>query len=382
MKPALFLAPALLTLGLSAASATTASTTALRPATAPSDTITVRLPNKAVMTLLVRDAAQLRQMKNYHLDSLTSRLGTYIAQAEAAAKTSKTERVTMEFYPDKDQPGENLPEQVRITTHKNAANHNRVDVLLNKKFGVNVVTNDDGHKSYDLNSGGSRSKHNADSTERKQREEHRNRSHFTDFRLDVGLNTLVNKKGPVANSLDLRPEGSRYLNIGWMYSQRLGGKRSPMFLSLGPEFSFNNYMLEGNNRWVNQNNITQVVADGQDRELQKSKLTTTTINVPLMLTMKLGGNSKGRSDFKLGVGGFAGYLLGQHTKIKYFEDGKSNKDKDRGSFNLNEFQYGVQGVIGVGDFTLFGKYNLNELFKDNRGPQVQALSFGLQFSGL
>ena len=93
------------------------ATTPTAPAPA-NDTIVVRLPNKATLTMVVRDAAQLREMKNYKLDSLTSRLATYIMQAEAAAKAGSASQVTMEFYPDKDRPGQQLPEKVRITAHK------------------------------------------------------------------------------------------------------------------------------------------------------------------------------------------------------------------------------------------------------------------------
>lgn len=88
------------------------------PGTVRKDTIVVRLPNQATLTLVVRDAAQLRQLKNYHLDSLTSQLAGYITQAETAAKTATIDQVTLQFYPDKDQPGKNLPEQIRITTRK------------------------------------------------------------------------------------------------------------------------------------------------------------------------------------------------------------------------------------------------------------------------
>lgn len=381
MKSALFLAPALLALGLSATYASAAAVPTLRPATLPQDTITVKLPNQAVMTLLVRDAAQLRQLKNYHLDSLTSRLGTYIAQAEAAAKTSKTERVTMDFYPDKDQPGQNLPEKVRITTQRGRPNTNNVVVNLGRKLNIQVDTDENGNKN--LTSHRTNGEPRRDST----RQHNAGRSHFSNFRLDVGLNSFVNKKayttapGLTPGKLELRPEGSRYVVIGIAHSQRLGGKRSPMYLSLGPEFSFNNYMLQGNNKWLNVNGRTEVVGEAEGRELQKSKLTTTTLNVPLMLTMQL-RNAKGRPTVQLGAGGFVGYLLGQHTKVKYYENGETFKDKDRGSFNLNEWQYGVQGVVGLGDFNVFAKYNLNELFKENRGPQTQVLSFGLTISGL
>src|SRR6476469_4689671 len=106
-----------LLLGLAGATTKAHATALARPATVK-DTITIHLPNKAVITLMVRDAAQLRQLKQYQLDSLTSRLANYINQANAAAQTAKTNQVTMEFYPAKDQPGKNMPEQISITTHK------------------------------------------------------------------------------------------------------------------------------------------------------------------------------------------------------------------------------------------------------------------------
>jgi hypothetical protein len=35
-------------------------------------------------------------------------------------------------------------------------------------------------------------------------------------------------------------------------------------------------------------------------------------------------------------------------------------------------------VIGYRKVELFGKYNLNELFKDNRGPAMNVVSFGFR----
>ena len=84
MLRSLFLLTMLPLLG-HAPAATAGRATAASPSLAhPTDTIVVRLPNQAVLTVTVRDAAQLRQLKNYHLDSLTTRLAGYIKQAEAA----------------------------------------------------------------------------------------------------------------------------------------------------------------------------------------------------------------------------------------------------------------------------------------------------------
>ncbi len=374
MKPALFSA---VCGALFATSAVVAQARVLAPI--PTDTIVVRLPNKAVMTLVVRDAQQLRQLPQYHLDSLVARLGGYIQRADAAAKVADTERLTTVFHPNQDQPGQSLPEEIRITTHKpTGTDHgpsNRVEVLLEKKFGV--VVNIDG-KTNDRPRAASRQ------AERDSLRQARNdrKSSSTDVIFDLGLNALVNNHiarvtpaGQVPTSpLDLRTGGSRYVNIGLNFKQRLGGRRSPLYLLAGPEFAFNNYMLEGNHKWVNQNGLTSVILETSGRQYQKTKLATSTLTVPLMLQL----NTHGHSHFHLGAGGFAGYRLASWTKLKYFEENTTYKDKDYGSYNLNDWQYGLQGIIGVKSLTFFAKYNLNPLFRDGQGLQAQTLSFGLR----
>ncbi|MBD2769038.1 outer membrane beta-barrel protein [Hymenobacter sp. BT664] len=346
---------------------------------ATKDTIVVRLPNQATLTLMVRDAAQLRQLKNYHLDSLTSRLATYIAQAEAAAQSSSTDQVTMQFYPDKDQPGQNLPEQVRITTRKKAAHTNRVDVLLNKTFGLVITTNDDGSKSYNslqIKSKEARQAHR-DSVRLK------NIDQTTDLILDLGLNTFINQKQYLSpttgqlESVDLRTEGARYVSIGLDWITRLGSKRSPLSITAGPHFAFNNYMLSGNNKWVNENGRTDVVRETNGRQYQKSKLASSSVNLPLMLRLQLRDNHY-KPSFSVGVGGFIGYRIKSWTKLKYTDDGNTYKDKEDGSYNMENFLYGLQGTIGYRGLVLFAKYNMNGLFKANAGPDTQVLSFGLR----
>ncbi|WP_310397847.1 outer membrane beta-barrel protein [Hymenobacter sp.] len=348
------------------------------------DTIVVRLPNQATLTLTVRDAAQLRQMKNYHLDSLTSRLAGYIAQAESAAKKSTTDQVTLQFYPDKDQPGKNLPEQIRITTRKKTANANRVDVLLNKSFGVTVTTDADGSKSYNAGEGKSKEQRQAqrDSTRMKRIEGTRTTSNFI---FDLGLNALVNQKqyftpAGQPEAVDLRTEGSRYVNLGFNWDTRLGGKRSPVSLVAGPEFAFNNYMLSGNDKWVSANGRTDVVRETDGRQFKKTKLATSSVNLPLMLQLKL-RDAHYKPTFILSAGGFAGYRIKSHTKLKYTSEGTTYKDKDDGGYNMENFLYGLQGTVGYGGLELFAKYNMNNLFKANAGPDTQVLSFGLRLSG-
>ena len=353
----------------------------LAPSAVLKDTIVVRLPNQATLTLVVRDAAQLRQLKNYQLDSLTSRLAGYIARAETAAKNATTDQVTLQFYPDKDQPGKNLPEQIRITTRKKTPSTNRVDVVLNKAFGVTVTTDADGSKSYNTPEGRSKEQRQAhrDSLRLKNIE----RKHTsTNLIFDLGVNALVNQKqyfspGGQLEPVDLRTEGSRYVNIGLNTSARLGGKHSPVSLNFGPEFAFNNYMLSGNTKWVNNNGRTDVVRETDGRQFQKSKLATSSINLPLMLRLQL-RDSHYKQTFSLGAGGFVGYRIKSWTKLKYTSDGTTYKDKEDGSYNMENFLYGLQGTIGYRSLELFAKYNMNNLFKTGAGPDTQVLSFGVR----
>ena len=343
------------------------------------DTILVKLPNQATMTLFVKDKAQLRELRNYKLDSLLVLLDTYITQAEAAGKNSKSDKVTMEFYPAKDRPGKQLPEQIRVTVRNDQGGKTksteRVDVLVGARtIGVSVEEKADGddHVSVRINS-------TPDSVRQAQRkakqEERANRAVHSNFNIDLGLNTLVNRENVVgAEDFELRPVGSRYISLNWHYDFRIGRKGSPLHLLTGPELAFNNYMLDRNFRFRDLNGRT-VVAREPDLDLEKSKLAVTTINLPLMATLDF-QNKKGKNAFRIGAGGFVGYRLGSHTKIKYEDDGRTRKDKDRGSYNLEDFQYGLQGTIGVRGLDLFVKYNLNDTFRSSRGPQAQTLSFG------
>ncbi|WP_055562600.1 outer membrane beta-barrel protein [Hymenobacter sp. AT01-02] len=341
----------------------------------------MKLPNQATMTLFVKNKAQLRELRAYKLDSLMVLLDTYITKAEAAGKNSKSDQVTMEFYPAKDQPGKKVPEQIRITVRNEGAGTTKsadhVDVTLGRVFGVTVDESTNGNNDHvSVRIGSSVKSDSVRAAERKAKnEEKANRSVHNDFSVDLGLNTLVNREAQVGEEYELRPIGSRYVSLNWHYDFRIGPRRSPFHLLTGPELSFNNYMLDKNFRFFDNGTSTTIARDA-DRELEKSKLSVTTINLPLLAMLNF-QNSKGKEAFRIGAGGFVGYRLGSHTKIKYEEDGRTRKDKDRGSYNLEDFQYGLQGAIGVRGIDLFVKYNLNDTFKNNRGPQAQTLSFGV-----
>ena len=379
MKPALFSA-AFLALFAAAATATQARSLAA----APTDTIVVRLPNKAVMTLVVRDAQQLRELKKYQLDSLTSRLATYITQAETAAKAGTTDQVTMRFYPDQDRPGQNLPAEVRITARKptpaDPKGSTKTQVFLNKKFKNAFSIDNEGDITYK----GKRSpeKQAADSVRRIERQG-RGKVYFA---FDAGLNTFVNGSSKSAGvpSLDNWGWGIGYINFGLDYVQPLVYRgRAKLALTVGPELSFNHFQVRGNDQWVQNGSVTATETAPSAKQIDHSKLNLTTLNVPVMLRFKLRSQDGHRNTVSAGVGGFGGYRLSSNIETKYRLATDDNKYEDitSGQLNLNNWQYGLQGEVGFHGLRLFAKYNLNEMFREGQGPQTHALSFGIRVVG-
>ncbi|MGV3642151.1 MAG: outer membrane beta-barrel protein [Adhaeribacter sp.] len=331
----------------------------------PDDTITIKLPDGVDMQVIVKSTDQLKNLKNYKLDSLMSLLGNYVEQVEQMDKTNQgkeSKEITMTFNPSKDLKDPQAPEQVSITisgTSEDNSSGKKMEKVL--KVFVDVQEGE---------------KHTQDSVEVKKKSK-KGRSNFS-FDIDLGLNTFAKVPDNSGDAFDLKPMGSRYISLNQHFDARIGGQKSPLYLVTGFELAFNNFMLDKNRYLADEDGQTMFLKEPADgRSFEKSKLTTSSLNVPLMAALKF-KNSKGKQSFSIGAGGFAGYRLGGHTKLKYQDEGKTIKDKERGSYNMEDFQYGLNFVIGYRGVELFGKYNLNELFKDNRGPSMNVLSFGFR----
>ena len=86
--------------------------------------------------------------------------------------------------------------------------------------------------------------------------------------------------------------------------------------------------------------------------------------------------STGHNGFRFGVGPYAGYRLGGRSKFVH-RDGGRQKDFDTSSMYLENLRYGLRGEIGVSWFDFFFNYDLNHVFQTDRGPEVNAVSFGI-----
>lgn len=182
--------------------------------------------------------------------------------------------------------------------------------------------------------------------------------------VELGFNFLNDHP----DEMELGFFGSKAFNVYYMYEFQIGN--SP--------FSFNPGFGVGLEKYAFDNNVTLGRSEEgavvltelpESWDVKKTKLAANYFDIPLEIRFHANKNNF-RKSFKVAVGGKAGILFDSHTKIRYKEDGDTKIIKDKESFDLSRFRYGVQGRIGIGGFSMFYYQELSELFKDGDGPEA------------
>ena len=91
--------------------------------------------------------------------------------------------------------------------------------------------------------------------------------------------------------------------------------------------------------------------------------------------------------FKFAIGAKVGTLLNVHTKGKTLLDKNgatvnNYSAKETGKSFLNSTRLAATARIGYGNFSLFGSYQFNNIFKDGVAGDMKRVQIGLNFSGL
>jgi len=119
---------------------------------------------------------------------------------------------------------------------------------------------------------------------------------------------------------------------------------------------------------------------------KKYKLSTTYAEIPLELRYTANPSNPGKS-LKAAVGVKIGTLLNAHTKGKDLKNSAGNnlnsatvKESSKSYFNTTRFA--ATARVGYGIFSLFGAYNITNIFKDGVAPETKLLQVGITISGL
>ncbi len=219
----------------------------------------------------------------------------------------------------------------------------------------------------------------------------------TDFvsAFDWGINNfLANGNWPEENADQyvVRPWGSWYIGLMPTFQTHIAGK---LAIDYGAGISWYNFKF--------QDPRTQLV-EGDDAayftqydvELQssKSKLTVTHLNVHLVPVLDFGYRARTktyddgfeqrrlryrRNGFRIGAGGYVGTRIGSYQKLVWNETGYKSKLHEKDNYFLENLRYGIRGLIGFGEVDFFVNYDLNGMFAKDRGPDLNAITFGLSF---
>lgn len=119
----------------------------------------------------------------------------------------------------------------------------------------------------------------------------------------------------------------------------------------------------------------QEVVENPEAIPAKSKISASYATFSLVPTLR---TSNGK--MRIGAGGYLGYRLGGRGKFVYELDGEKVKDFTKSNLYASNFRYGVRGEVGIGEVTLFLNYDLNNFFEDQKGPELQAISFGVRIN--
>ncbi|MDR9456449.1 MAG: hypothetical protein RI572_03465 [Salegentibacter sp.] len=204
-----------------------------------------------------------------------------------------------------------------------------------------------------------------------------------DLVIAAGFNNAL-EDGQSLNDSDFKLAGSRFFEIGWAWKTRVFKNTNWLRFRYGVSFQFNGLKPVDNQIFEQDGNETYLTEFNYD--LKKSKFRMDNLVVPVHF--EFGPSTKIETDrsirystvgkLKIGLGGYAGLNIGERQKLKYEVDGEKIKEKLKNDYNTNDFVYGLSAYLGWGGATLYGKYDLNPIFKDpNR--ELHNFSLGLRF---
>ncbi len=205
----------------------------------------------------------------------------------------------------------------------------------------------------------------------------------SDLVLAFGLNNAI-VDGESIDDSPYKFGGSRFFEIGWAWKTRVFKNSNAVRLKYGYSFQINGLKPTGNMYFVENGDITTLEEFPVD--LKKSKLSITNLVFPLHFefgpSKKIEGKTYFRystnNQFKIGIGGYAGFNMGTRQKLKYTEDGERIKDKIKRDFNTSNLVYGLSAYIAIDEIALYAKYDLSPIFKDQAVKQNN-ISLGVRF---
>lgn len=201
----------------------------------------------------------------------------------------------------------------------------------------------------------------------------------TYFETDLGINNYLQSGSFPTSDAPFAAKGWGSWNVGLnlMASQKIS---KGFFWKYGLGFHFYNFKFE--NRDFQAIRTPEQIGFQMRSDVDgfKSKISASYINAMTLFEFDFGKmKNEGNRGLKLAVGPYAGYRLGGRSKFVYrkLEGSGRRKEKEETGLYLNNFRYGLRGELAIGDLKFFSSYDLNTLFQNGKGPELNPITFGI-----
>ena len=200
--------------------------------------------------------------------------------------------------------------------------------------------------------------------------------------IAFGFNNAI-IEGQSINKSPYKMGKSKFFEMGWTWSTRVLEKSNAIRFRYGFAFQFNGLNPTDNMYFVQDGDLTYL--EEFPGSLTKSKLRMDNLVVPIHFefgpfkTIDKGNYIRysTRKKFKFGIGSYFGFNLRTRQKLKYSVNGSKQKDKITQSYNTSNLIYGLSSYVGLDDFSLYVKYDLNPIFNEPNRKENN-ISLGLR----
>ena len=185
------------------------------------------------------------------------------------------------------------------------------------------------------------------------------------LKLNFGLSTLSDPDPSMktnlfpSRSLDFYYSKPFFLSDDFSFNPGLGISTDKL--------SFKNDIILTNS--INNDGINQTLIDTLDFTPDKNSLKGTYLILPVDFKYYFGSGKYDKGRFFVGIWAEIGLLLNSSTKVKNNVNNTARHTKIKDDFGLNQLKYGISLQVGSGNFNIYYKMNLSDLFDKNYLPQ-------------
>lgn len=219
----------------------------------------------------------------------------------------------------------------------------------------------------------------------KDKAERRSKRTTSQFVFAFGLNNVITDGENLEDS-DYRVWGSHFYEWGLTYNSRIFKNNNLLHAKYGLSLMYNNLRPTDNRYFVKNGDQTDLVTS--TIKLDDSRFRNVYLTAPVHLEFdftpkKLSKDGtktyfRTHESIRLGIGGYGGVRVKSKQILKYEADDIEVKEKQKGDFNVSDFTYGLSAYLGYGQTSLYVKYDINPMFKNNNIDQNN-VSLGIRF---